>query len=113
MPKDLKMQKKTHIKKGDMVQVNTGSYKGKEGRVIEVVRESDRALVEGVNMIKRHTKPNAQYPDGGIINKEAPIHLSNLMYIDPKSGGKPSKVGQSIDEKGKSVKEAKIKEESK
>jgi large subunit ribosomal protein L24 len=112
MPKDLKMQKKIHIKKGDMVQVNTGSYKGKEGRVIEVVRESDRALVEGVNMIKRHTKPNAQYPDGGIINKEAPIHLSNLMYIDPKSG-KPSKVGQSIDEKGKSVKEAKIKEESK
>ena len=106
------MQKKIHIKKGDMVQVITGSYKGKEGRVVEVVRESDRALVEGVNMIKRHTKPNAQYPDGGIINKEAPIHLSNLMYIDPKSG-KPSKVGKKLDEKGKLEKVAKIKEESK
>ena len=106
------MQKKTHIKKGDMVHVITGSYKGKEGRVIEVVRETNRALVEGVNMIKRHTKPNAQYPDGGIINKEAPIHLSNLMYIDPKSG-KPTKVGRNLDEKGKSVGKAKIKEESK
>lgn len=106
------MQKKVHIKKGDMVQVITGSYKGKEGRVIEVVRESNRALIEGVNMIKRHTKPNAQYPDGGIINKEAPIHLSNLMYIDPKSG-KPSKTGQKPDEKGKIVRSAKIKEETK
>ena len=106
------MQKKIHIKKGDMVQVITGSYKGKEGRVVEVVRESNRALVEGVNMIKRHTKPNAQYPDGGIINKEAPIHLSNLMYIDPKSG-KPSKVGRKLDEKGKLVRATKIKEESK
>ena len=106
------MQKKIHIKKGDMVQVITGSYKGKEGRVIEVVRESNRALVEGVNMIKRHTKPNAQYPDGGIINKEAPIHLSNLMYIDP-IAGKPTKMGRKLDDKGKSVRVAKIKEESK
>lgn len=106
------MQKKIHIKKGDMVKVVTGSYKGKEGRVIEVVRDTNRALVEGVNMIKRHTKPNAQYPDGGIINKEAPIHLSNLMYIDPKTGN-PTKVGRKIDEKGKSVGSAKIKEESK
>ena len=106
------MQKKIHIKKGDMVQVITGPYKGKEGRVIEVIRETNRALVEEVNMIKRHTKPNAQYPDGGIINKEAPIHLSNLMYIDPKSG-KPSKVRQKLDEKGESVRSTKIKEESK
>ena len=106
------MQKKIHIKKGDMVQVITGPYKGKEGRVIEVIRETNRALVEEVNMIKRHTKPNAQYPDGGIINKEAPIHLSNLMYIDPKSG-KPSKLRQKLDEKGESVRSAKIKEESK
>lgn len=105
------MQKKIHIKKGDMVQVITGSYKGKEGRVIEVIREKNRALVEEVNMIKRHTKPNAQYPDGGIINKEAPIHLSNLMYIDPKSG-KPSKVGKKLEGKGKSVKVEKTKEES-
>lgn len=106
------MQKKIHIKKGDMVQVITGSYKGKEGRVIEVIRETNRALVEEVNMIKRHTKPNAQYPDGGIINKEAPIHLSNLMYIEPKSG-KPSKVGNKLEDKGKSVKVEKTKEESK
>ena len=106
------MQKKIHIKKGDIVQVITGPYKGKEGRVIEVIRETNRALVEEVNMIKRHTKPNAQYPDGGIINKEAPIHLSNLMYIDPKSG-KPSKLRQKLDEKGESVRSAKIKEESK
>jgi large subunit ribosomal protein L24 len=106
------MQKKIHIKKGDMVKVITGSYKGKEGRVIEVVRDNNRALVEGVNMIKRHTKPNAQYPDGGIINKEAPIHLSNLMYIDPKTGD-PTKVGRKLDEKGKTERSAKIKEESK
>jgi large subunit ribosomal protein L24 len=106
------MQKKTHIKKGDMVQVITGAYKGKEGRVLDVNRETSRALVENINMIKRHTKPNAQYPDGGIINKEAPIHLSNLMYIDPKTG-KPAKTGRKQDDKGKLVRYAKIKEENK
>jgi large subunit ribosomal protein L24 len=106
------MQKKTHIKRGDMVLVISGAYKGKEGRVLEVIRESGRALVENVNMIKRHTKPNAQYPDGGIINKEAPIDLSNLMYIDPKTG-KPAKIGRKADKNGKLVRYAKIKEESK
>ena len=106
------MHKKVHIKKGDMVQVITGSYKGKEGRVIQVIKETNRALVEEVNMIKRHTKPNAQYPDGGIINKEAPIHLSNLMYIDPKTG-KPSKERGKLDDKDKTVSSKKIKEESK
>lgn len=106
------MQKKTHIKKGDNVLVIAGTYKGKEGRVIEVIRDNDRALVQGINMIKRHTKPNAQYPDGGIINKEAPIHLSNLMYLDPKSGN-PVKAGRRNAENDKSKKATKIKEVSK
>ena len=80
------MQKKLHIKKGDTVFVNTGEYKGQKGRVLEVNRKTSRAIVEGINMISKHTKPNAQYPDGGIIKKEAPIHISNLMQIDPSSG---------------------------
>ena len=107
------MQKKTHIKKGDLVVVITGNDKGeKHHRVIEVNRETNRALVEGVNMIKRHTKPNAQYPDGGIINKEAPIHISNLMYVDPATG-KPAKTGRKQNENGKFERVAKIKEGSK
>jgi len=104
------MQKKTHIKKGDMVAVTTGSYKGKEGRVLEVIRSNNRVLVEGVNMIKRHTKPNAQYPDGGIINKEAPIHISNLMLINPKTG-KATRIGREADEKGKLKRVSKTGEE--
>jgi large subunit ribosomal protein L24 len=104
------MQKKLHIKKGDTVFVNTGEYKGQKGRVLEVNRNTSRAIVEGINMISKHTKPNAQYPDGGIIKKEAPIHISNLMLIDP-SSGEPTRMGRRLDSKGKLVRYSKKSEE--
>lgn len=74
--------KKFHIKKNDQVKVITGENKGSEGKVLEVHTKTSRALVEGINMIKRHTKPNTQFPDGGIIEKEAPIHISNLKLVE-------------------------------
>ena len=104
------MQKKLHIKKGDTVFVNTGEYKGQKGRVLEVNRSTRRAIVEGINMISKHTKPNAQYPDGGIIKKEAPIHISNLMLIDPSSGD-PTRMGRRLDDNGKLVRYSKKSEE--
>ncbi|MCK3684582.1 50S ribosomal protein L24 [Maribellus sp. YY47] len=96
------MQKKLHIKKGDTVVVNTGNDKGRKGRVLEVNRKTDRAIVEGVNMIKKHTKPNAKAPQGGIIEQEAPVHISNLMLVDPKSG-QPTRVGRKLNDDGKLV----------
>ena len=75
------MQKKLHIKKGDTVVVLAGNDNGRQGKVLEVIRDKDRAIVEGVNMIKKHTKPNAENPQGGIVEKEAPIHISNLMLV--------------------------------
>ena len=69
------MNKKLHIKRGDTVYVNSGEYKGQQGRVLEVLRKDNKAIVEGINMVSKHTKPNAQYPQGGIIKKEAPVHL--------------------------------------
>lgn len=104
------MQKKLHIKKGDTVFVNTGEYKGQKGRVLEVNRSARCAIVEGINMISKHTKPNAQYPDGGIIKKEAPIHISNLMLIDPSSGD-PTRMGRRRDDNGKLVRYSKKSEE--
>jgi large subunit ribosomal protein L24 len=77
---------KFHIKKNDTVKVLTGESKGEEGKVLEVYPDKNKALVEGVNLVKRHTKPNATHPNGGIVEKEAAIHLSNLMLVDPKSG---------------------------
>jgi large subunit ribosomal protein L24 len=100
------MQKKLHIRKGDTVFVNTGEYKGQKGRVLEVNRKTNRAIVEGINMISKHTKPNAQYPDGGIIKKESPIHISNLMLIDP-SSGEPTRMGRRRNDKGKLVRYSK------
>jgi large subunit ribosomal protein L24 len=100
------MQKKLHIKKGDTVAVITGESKGQKGRVLEVDRSKNKALVEGVNMVLRHTKPNAKAPQGGILKKEAPIHLSNLMVIDPTSG-KPTRVGRRLNDKNKLVRYAK------
>ncbi|MDX9882140.1 MAG: 50S ribosomal protein L24 [Prolixibacteraceae bacterium] len=100
------MQKKLHIKKGDTVIVNAGNYKGQQGKVLEVIRKTDRAIVEGVNMIKKHTKPNAANPQGGIVEKEAPIHVSNLMLKDPKTG-KATRIGRKLDEKGKLVRYSK------
>ncbi len=83
---------KLHIKKGDTVQVLAGEDRGKQGRVLSVNAEKQRAIVEGVNMVTKHTKPNAKHPQGGRIQMEAPIHISNLALLDPKSG-KPTRVG--------------------
>ncbi len=77
---------KFHVKKDDTVKVITGESKGEEGKVLEVYPSKNKALVEGVNMVKRHTKPNATHPNGGIVEQEAAIHLSNLMLVDPKTG---------------------------
>jgi len=100
------MQKKLHIKKGDTVVVVTGNSKGQKGKVLEVIRTSERAIVEGVNMIKKHTKPNSKHPQGGIVEKEASVHISNLMVADPKTGV-PTRVGRRIDSEGKLVRYAK------
>ncbi|MDD4108548.1 MAG: 50S ribosomal protein L24 [Prolixibacteraceae bacterium] len=100
------MQKKFHIKKGDTVIVITGIYKGQKGRVLEVIRKSERAIVEGVNMMKKHTKPNSNNPQGGIIEKESSIHISNLMLVDPKTG-EPTRIGRRYDDKGKLVRYSK------
>ena len=97
---------KLHIKKGDMVQVIAGDNKGQQGKVLKVEVEKQRAIVEGVNLVKKATKPNAQNPQGGIIEKEAPIHISNMLVLDPKSG-KPTKVGRRLNDKGKLVRYAK------
>ena len=89
-----------------MVQIITGNDTGKKGRVVEVKTDSLRAIVEGINIVSRHTKPNAQNQNGGIIKKEAPIHISNLMLINPATG-KPTRVGRKVSEKGKLVRYSK------
>ena len=96
------MQKKLHIKKGDTVVVITGNDKGQKGRVLEVIRKTNRAIVEGVNLMKKHTKPNAETPQGGIVEKEAPVHISNLMLVDPKSG-EATRITRRLDNNGKLV----------
>ena len=89
---------KLHIKKGDTVKVIAGNSKGQEGKVIEVIISKSRVLVEGVNMVSKHTKPNAASPQGGIIKKESSIHISNLMLVYPKSGD-ATRIGRKIDDK--------------
>jgi large subunit ribosomal protein L24 len=89
---------KLHIKKGDTVKVIAGNSKGQEGKIIEVLVAKSRALVEGVNMVSKHTKPNAANPQGGIVKQEASIHISNLMVVDPKSG-EATRIGRKLDEK--------------
>ena len=76
---------KLKIKSGDLVRVIAGDHKGTEGKVLKVDREKNKAIVEGANMVSKHTKPSAKNPQGGIVKKEAPIHISNLSLIDPKS----------------------------
>lgn len=100
------MKKKLHIRKGDTVYVNSGDYKGREGRVLDIDTLSNKAIVEGINMVSKHTKPNARYPQGGIIKKEAPIHISNLMAVDP-SSGEPTRIGRRLNDKDKLVRFAK------
>jgi len=89
---------KLKIKKNDTVFVLTGNSKGTKGKVIKVLPNENRAIVEGVNMSSKHTKPNAANPQGGIVKQEAAIHISNLMIVDPKSGD-ATRVGRKIDEK--------------
>lgn len=97
---------KLHVKKDDTVIVISGKDKGKKGRVIAAYPRENRVLVEGVNMIKKHQKPNQQNPQGGIIEKEAPIHVSNVMHVDPKTGG-VTRIGYQVQENGKKVRVAK------
>ena len=97
---------KLHIKKGDIVFVNAGDDKGKTGRVMQVLVKANRAIVEGVNIVSKHTKPSAKNPQGGIEKKEAPIHISNLNVVDPKTG-KPTRIGRRLNEEGKLVRFAK------
>ncbi len=93
-------QPKLNIRKGDKVKVIAGDDKGKEGTVLEIIPEKRRVVVEGVNIATKHAKPSAGKPEGGINKVEAPIHISNLMLIDPASG-KPTRVGRKLDDKNK------------
>ena len=97
---------KLHIKKGDTVYVISGEDKGKQGKVLSVNIEDQRAIVEGLNLVSKHTKPNAKSPQGGIVKQEAPIHVSNLQLIDPKSG-KPTRIGRRKNDEGKTVRYSK------
>ena len=99
------MAQKFKIKKGDKVVVITGRDKGKSGEVLKVLRDEDRVLVQGVHMVKRHTRPSAGQT-GGIVEKEAPIHVSNVAHVDPKSN-KPTRVGYKTLEDGRKVRVAK------
>ena len=100
------MNRKFHIKKGDTVVVISGEDKGQKGKILEVFKEKERAIVEGINMVKKHTKPNSAFPQGGIIEQEAPIHISNLLVADPKSG-KATRVGRKLNDKNKLVRYSK------
>ena len=93
------MGTKIKIKKGDTVRVISGSHKGSEGTVMSISREINKAIVEGVNMIKKHNKPNAQNPQGGITEKEAPLHISNLSLLT--SDGKTTRVGYKVEDGSK------------
>lgn len=97
---------KLHIKKNDTVVVLAGEDKGKTGKVLKVLVADNRAIVEGVNIVSKSTKPSAKHPQGGIVKQEAPIHISNLSLIDPKSG-KPTRVGIKVNEDGTKVRVAK------
>jgi large subunit ribosomal protein L24 len=95
-----------HVKKDDTVMVITGKDKGKKGRVIAAYPAKSRILVEGVNMVKKHAKPSQANPQGGILNQEAAIHVTNVMPIDPKTG-EPTRVGYKVLDSGKKVRIAK------
>lgn len=95
-----------HIKKGDLVMVNSGESRGKTGRILKIVADKDRAIVEGLNIRKKHAKPSAQHPQGGIIEEEAGIHISNLNVVDPKTG-KGVRIGRKKDSNNKSTRYSK------
>ena len=101
----MRIMKKLHIKKGDTVYVNAGNDKGKTGKVLTVIPGKDRVIVEGVNVVSKHTKPNAKQPQGGIVKQEAGIHVSNVQLIDP-AQNKPTRVGYKFVD-GKKIRYAK------
>ena len=86
--------KKFKIKSGDTVKVIAGDHKGSEGKVLQIIKDKDRVLVEGVNLVSKHTKPSAQNPQGGIVKKEASLHISNVLLVD---GGVAVRVGYKVD----------------
>lgn len=100
MERKISQQPKLHVKKGDTVKVLAGDDKGKTGTVLEIIRAKNRAVVEGVNIVTKHTKPSAGQPEGGIKKTEATIHISNLMLVDPASGN-ATRVGRKLNDKGK------------
>ena len=97
---------KLHIKKGDTVYVNAGDDKGRTGKVLKVLVDKRRAIVEGLNMVFKSQKPSAKNPQGGFVKQEAPIHISNLNVVDPKTG-KPTRIGRKLNADGKLVRYAK------
>lgn len=97
---------KLHIKKGDNVYVRTGEDRGKTGRVLKVLVTKGTAVVEGINIVTKATKPSAKHPQGGLVKMEAPINISNLSVVDPKTG-KPTRVGRRVNAEGKLVRYAK------
>jgi len=100
MERKYNKQPKLHIRKGDTVKVIAGDDKGKTGKVLEVILDKRRALVEGVNIHTKHTKPSAGKPEGGITRVEAPVHISNLALVDPATG-QTTRIGRKLNEKGK------------
>ena len=100
------MATKLHIKKGDTVVVIAGESKGQRGKVLSVQVEKQRAVVEGINLVSKHTKPNAKNTQGGIVKQEAPVHISNLMLVEPTTGN-PTRIGRRKNESGKLVRYSK------
>ena len=100
MRKKSHLTSKLHVRKGDKIRILSGNDKGKEGEVLEVFPSKYRAIVSGCNLVTKHTKPSANNPDGGIKRTEAPIHLSNLMVINPATN-KPSRTGRKLNDSGK------------
>src|ERR1700744_6780415 len=103
MKKKVDVIAKLKLKKGDLVQVIAGDSKGTQGKITEVIIAKNRAIVEGANMVSKHTKPNAASPNGGIVKQEAAIHISNLALVDPKTGN-TTRVGRKLKDAGKLVK---------
>jgi large subunit ribosomal protein L24 len=96
MERKFNKQPKLHLRKGDIVKVIAGDSKGSQGRILEILAEKRRVLIEGVNIVSKHTKPNAKQTQGGIVKKEAPIHISNVMLVDGK--GNVTRVGRRLEE---------------
>lgn len=98
------MQKKLHIKVGDTVKILSGESRGQEGKILSIDKKKDRAIVEGINMIKKHSKPSASNPEGGIVEKEGTLHISNLMVVNK---GVASRIGRKENKEGKLVRYSK------